>query len=394
MINGASSALHRPARGRGLASVLAALCASATLAQCWLPPASAAPSSAGAPVSEQACIAAGARFLAGESINGPYVAGQTFALTVSIACAGSPGAPPVEDLPMSASVSPVGLLELVSGAHASTSASGAVTFKVKGLKGGQATVQVSIDDGGLCMSKLGEANCSWSLKVKEQPAMQNPAHNAPLTNADWDPPQCTPPGSPGTLRYNTGLGCSLFYLKLINKARAAEHVPPAQLPTDWAKLTIAEQLFVTADLERVGRGLPPYVGLSSSLNTFAQAAAEAGEDPSAPSKGIYGAGSNESPDSVSATDADYRWMYVDGYGGNSDCATPHALGCWGHRDNILGVYTGLECTDCVMGAGSAFPPHVKGVSTSVTELFVEPISPSTFPTYFTWAKDVVPYLKS
>lgn len=28
----------------------------------------------------------------------------------------------------------------------------------------------------------------------------------------------------------------------------------------------------------------------------------------------------------------------------------------------------------------------------MTELFVEPASPGEFPTFFTWAKDVVPYL--
>jgi hypothetical protein len=47
-----------------------------------------------------------------------------------------------------------------------------------------------------------------------------------------------------------------------------------------------------------------------------------------------------------------------------------------------------------MGAGSAFPPHVKSARTCVTELFVEPISPKAFPVYFTWANDVAPYLKS
>jgi hypothetical protein len=298
------------------------------------------------------------------------------------------------------------VLEILSGTHASTNISGVVTFKLKGLKTGA----VSADDGGLCASKMGAANCSWSLNVNEQPAPglppahpakqlgilppHNPARNAPFPSADLDPPQCTPPGSPSTVRYNTGPDCSLFYLKLINTARADEHVPPMQLPSNWTKLTIAEQLFVTADLERVGRGLPPYVGLSSQLDALAQAGATAGKDPSAPSKGFYGAGSNASLNSVSATNADYGWMYVDGYGADDGCAAPNAPLCWGHRDGILGADTGLECTDCVMGAGSAFPPHVKGVYTCVTELFVEPTSPKTFPTFFTWAKDVVPYLES
>jgi hypothetical protein len=42
---------------------------------------------------------------------------------------------------------------------------------------------------------------------------------------------------------------------------------------------------------------------------------------------------------ISALDADYNWMYNDGYGGpDSDCTTPTAASCWGHRDNILGLY--------------------------------------------------------
>jgi hypothetical protein len=87
-------------------------------------------------------------------------------------------------------------------------------------------------------------------------------------------------------------------------------------------------------------------------------------------------------------------MYVNGVGHNTACLEASAPGCWGHRDDILGHYTGLECTDCVMGAGSAFPPHVKGLQTSVTEVFVEPMRPNQFPSYFTWAKNVAPYLKS
>ena len=38
----------------------------------------------------------------------------------------------------------------------------------------------------------------------------------------------------------------------------------------------------------------------------------------------------------STADADYGWMYDDGYGGtNVDCTTPTSQRCWGHRDIIL-----------------------------------------------------------
>jgi hypothetical protein len=173
-------------------------------------------------------------------------------------------------------------------------------------------------------------------------------------------------------------------------ARAKEHVPPMQLPSNWAKLTVAEQLFVVADLERVGRRLPPYVGLSHQLDALALAGAVAEEDPPFPHCNCSSSG-NYYPDGQTATDADYGWMYIDGVGESAGCNKAGAPGCWGHRDDILGAPTGLGCTDCVMGAAGAPPLHnEEGIG--MAEVFVAPPSPSTFPTYFTWAKDVVPYL--
>ena len=64
-------------------------------------------------------------------------------------------------------------------------------------------------------------------------------------------------------------------------------------------------------------------------------------------------------------EADYMWMYEDGWGGSSSstpnlaCTFAGALGCWGHRDQLLGfdgTYNfgvGLHCTTCEMGTGFA-----------------------------------------
>jgi hypothetical protein len=53
--------------------------------------------------------------------------------------------------------------------------------------------------------------------------------------------------------------------------------------------------------------------------------------------------------------SDYDWMYNDGYAGsgsiNIDCRTPGESGCWGHRNAILGLFSGLS--HLIAGAGSS-----------------------------------------
>ena len=62
-------------------------------------------------------------------------------------------------------------------------------------------------------------------------------------------------------------------------ARAHEGLGAMVLPSDFAALTPAEQLFVLTDIERVDRGLPPVVGMVAQLDTDAQNAAAANTDP-------------------------------------------------------------------------------------------------------------------
>ena len=151
-------------------------------------------------------------------------------------------------------------------------------------------------------------------------------------------------------------------------------------------------LFVLADLERVDRGLPPYVGLSASLDAASQQAAEAGTDPSLALPLVAAAAGNWAGDAPSTLAADYDWLYVDGFGsGNESCSAPGAPGCWGHRDGILGAVTGLGCTDCVMGAGSTLAAS-SGWRTSFAEIVAEPVRPGAIQTFFTWQHDVLPYL--
>ena len=98
-------------------------------------------------------------------------------------------------------------------------------------------------------------------------------------------------------------------------------------------------------------------------------------------------------------EADYVWMYEDGWGGNTSltpnlaCTFAGALGCWGHRDQLLGydgTYNfgvGLHCTTCEMGTGFAV---VNGTGSFTSRIELPAGSPP--PMYFTWAKNVVPFL--
>jgi hypothetical protein len=140
-----------------------------------------------------------------------------------------------------------------------------------------------------------------------------------------------PPANPGS-DCNAGQGMGLA---AIDACRAQEGIGPLRLPTNWASLGPVEQGFVLINLERVNRGLPPIVGLTSPLNGLASRGAQAGTDPNFPANGFVGGGGIWAG-SPSVLAADYLWMYVDGPGGdNLDCTTPGESGCWGHRDIIL-----------------------------------------------------------
>ena len=73
--------------------------------------------------------------------------------------------------------------------------------------------------------------------------------------------------------------CDQFTLADINDARALEGVKAMVLPSNYSLLTLRQQVFVVANLERVDRGLPPIAGLSNSLDARANQGAAAYEDP-------------------------------------------------------------------------------------------------------------------
>ena len=164
--------------------------------------------------------------------------------------------------------------------------------------------------------------------------------------------------------------CNSKALQAIDRARRTEPVGPLRFSlAKFLKLSVADQLFTIADLERVSRGEPPMAALTVQLDKAAQAGADSDNDPSWSDRPLSGGaqvvawGSNWAGGSESALGADDGWMYDDGYGGhNGGCMSPAAAGCWGHRDNILrqwrGDLTGCSAADSqlVMGAAYARSP--------------------------------------
>jgi len=177
--------------------------------------------------------------------------------------------------------------------------------------------------------------------------------------------------------------CTQALLAEIDYGRATEGLAPVTLPSNWAGLSVPEQVFVIVDLERVARGLQPFLGLSFIWDAVAQTGAGDYQDPPAP-QGYPWEGTEWAGGVANPLQADFIWMYNDGYGSpNIDCASAGAPGCWIHRNNILAVGS---CATCLVGAGYA---TVDGFS-SVAAVFVEPSAAP--PLAFTWAGNVAPYL--
>ncbi len=136
-----------------------------------------------------------------------------------------------------------------------------------------------------------------------------------------------------------------------------------QLPGDFATLTVPQQLLVLSNLERVDRGLAPVIGLSGPLDQDALTGAQNDADPvpSNPNDGSFS--SNWEGGYGSPFEADFVWMYDDGFGSNNeDCTSPGDPGCWGHRHDILEPFP----PPVVMGAADAQGQF----GASQTELFV------------------------
>ena len=195
--------------------------------------------------------------------------------------------------------------------------------------------------------------------------------------------------------YENTVACTTYVLAAINAAHSLEHLAPMVLPNDWYSLSTDRQMFVITNLERTVRGLPPLLGLTRGLAVAARAGAAKNVDPWFVRGVVTSRFTSILADaSPSPLAADYVWMYDDGWGGNAaatsniDCTSAQAVGCWGHRANILGAFLGARCTTCQMGAAYV---NQRGTGT-YAEIFVLPEGRPA-PMYFTWQRDVVTHLR-
>jgi hypothetical protein len=194
--------------------------------------------------------------------------------------------------------------------------------------------------------------------------------------------------------------CNSAALQAIDQARGTEPLGKLtfSLPR-FLKLSPVDQLFTIADLERVSRGEPPMVALTKQLDAVAQVGASANADPDFTGQKlsggaqVYAWGANWAGGTESALGSDDSWMYDDGPGGfNEDCTKTNTAGCWGHRDNILGLWSGdLVQRGCsatgrqlVMGAAYAKPPS--GFGPSFTQIFVAACGAKPTDEVFTWKR--------
>ncbi len=178
-----------------------------------------------------------------------------------------------------------------------------------------------------------------------------------------------------------GATCFVGPTGSFNYGRSAEGLGPVLLPSNWADLTVPQQLFVLTDLERSARGLPTVTGLASDLDAIAQLGADAADDP--PGFSVWAGGY------ASSIDAMVGWMYEDGlssdgFSPNLDCVPPGGGGCWGHRDAVLYDEAWVTCgASCGMGAAFA---TVSG-RPSYTEVF-EPGQTPPDALNFTWSQEL------
>jgi len=277
---------------------------------------------------------------------------------------------------------------------------GIITLPIldSGLKAGSETLTFSV------VSSTGTLSVPLRISVAATGRL-NPALNNPRSNLPYVQLPCKGPS-------DTSAGCLRDSMGLMNTGRRNEHLGPLILPANWARLNVPEQLFVLTDLERTARGIFPYTGLSQAWNAEALAGARRATDPdhagpvqilrrASPMPGlVIGTYTGEAfssdwaggePNPVAAV---WGWVYDDGLGSfNIACSRQDRQGCWGHRDSILthGIQDACNFA-CPMGAAYAADDPGKLSPDYTLDVPAEFDGNNGVPQYFTWARDVVPYL--
>ncbi|HEY1653120.1 MAG TPA: hypothetical protein VGG09_14645, partial [Acidimicrobiales bacterium] len=190
---------------------------------------------------------------------------------------------------------------------------------------------------------------------------------------------------------------STDWLSSIDSARAQEGVSPMDLAeSELATLPIDEQMLTVVNDERIDRGLAPIDYVTSQLDGYAQAGANGGGDPSFPSSLsggapiTYGGSVWAGALSSNVLEADYYWMYDDGWGGlttattNAACSLLTLSQCWGHRDIVLHQFPNCPTGPPVLSMGAAYSPTGFGGG-SLTAILVSSCAPPSDIT-LTWGQ--------
>ncbi len=176
------------------------------------------------------------------------------------------------------------------------------------------------------------------------------------------------------------------WLTSIDDARSLEGVGSMDVSESaLGALPIDQQVLTVVNDERIDRGEPPIDDVTSQLDAYAQSGANAGTDPSFPTTVTGGApitfgGSIWAGGLTSVLEADYYWMYDDGYSGsatsNSACSASDPSGCWGHRDVILHQFAGCPSGPPILSMGAAFSSSGYAAG-SVAAIVVSSCAPPT-----------------
>jgi len=207
-----------------------------------------------------------------------------------------------------------------------------------------------------------------------------------------------PAGAAGILPPNNPPGdiapSSSDWLTSIDTARAQEGVGPMNVDeSQFDGLPVDEQLFVVINEERIDRGLPPVDDMTTQLNSYAQGGADGGTDPSFPATVTGGApvtwgGSIWAGGLSSVLEADYYWMYEDGWGGaltsNIACNLLNLGGCWDHRDVMLASFPTCPNGPPVLSMGGAYSAN-GSAGGSLAAIIVGSCAPPTDVT-LSWAQ--------
>ncbi len=183
-----------------------------------------------------------------------------------------------------------------------------------------------------------------------------------LTSAPAGAAGILPPSNPPT---NISPSSS-DWLQDVNAGRGAEGVGPMNVSESaLASLPIDQQVLTVVNGERADRGLPPIAYITSQLDAYAQAGANGGTDPSFPTSlsggpGVTWGGSIWAGGLSNPLEADFYWMYDDGWSGTSTtnelCSPSNPSECWGHRDIILHEFANCPSGPPVLSMGAAYAP--------------------------------------